>query len=95
MPMYLVTGGAGFIGSHVVDGLLRAGHEVRIIDNLQPRVHPRGRPSYVPKETEFIEGDVRDERAMTGALRGVDGVFHLAAYFKCKAADLQCPPIEG
>ena len=80
MSRYLVTGGAGFIGSYVVDRLLDAGHEVRIIDNLQPRVHPRGRPPYVPREAEFIEGDVRDEGVMSGALKGVAGVFHLAAY---------------
>ena len=80
MSRYLVTGGAGFIGSHTVDALLRAGHEVRILDNLQPRVHPGGRPSYVPEEAEFIEGDVCDERTLAGSMKGVDGIFHLAAY---------------
>ena len=80
MSRYLVTGGAGFIGSHIVDALLMAGHEVRILDNLQPRVHPRGKPSYVPEEAEFIEGDVRDERTLAGSMKGVDGIFHMAAY---------------
>lgn len=80
MPRVLVTGGAGFIGSHTVDHLLRAGYEVRILDNLQPRVHPQGPPSYLPKEAEFIRGDVTDPSTMKRALLGVDFVVHLAAY---------------
>jgi dTDP-L-rhamnose 4-epimerase len=80
MSRYLVTGGAGFIGSHTVDALLKEGHEVRILDNLQPRVHPKGKPSYVPKEAEFIKGDVRDEDTLATALKEMDGIFHLAAY---------------
>lgn len=76
----LVTGGAGFIGSHTVDRLLASGFEVRILDNLQPRVHPLGAPAYIPKEAEFIQGDVADRPAMERALRGVDYVVHLAAY---------------
>src|SRR5437764_1503778 len=76
----LVTGGAGFIGSHTVDLLLEKGYRVRILDSLQPRVHPKGQPSWVPKEAEFIQGDVADRDDLSRALSGVDGVFHLAAY---------------
>jgi dTDP-L-rhamnose 4-epimerase len=76
----LVTGGAGFIGSHTVDLLLERGYKVRILDNLQPRVHPRGKPDWVPAEAEFIHGDVSHPEDLTRALEGIDGVFHLAAY---------------
>jgi len=57
----LVTGGAGFIGSHTVDALLAEGHEVRILDNLSKPVHLKGMPDYIPKEAEFILGDVRNK----------------------------------
>jgi len=76
----LVTGGAGFIGSHLADGLLRRGCEVRVVDNLEPRVHPHGLPGYLRKEVEFLKGDVREKRVMVHALEGVDAVFHAAAY---------------
>lgn len=76
----LVTGGAGFIGSHTVDLLLEAGFDVRVLDSLQPRVHPRGKPSYIPPEVEFIQGDVADRNDLDKALKGVEYVFHLAAY---------------
>jgi len=76
----LVTGGAGFIGSHTVDLLLEEGYEVRILDNLEPRVHPRGKPAYLPPETEFIKGDVAVREDLHHALQGVNYVFHLAAY---------------
>jgi len=76
----LVTGGAGFIGSWTVDLLLEKGYEVRILDSLQRRVHPRGEPPWVPKEAEFIQGDVANPADLALALRGVDYVFHLAAY---------------
>jgi dTDP-L-rhamnose 4-epimerase len=76
----LVTGGAGFIGSHTVDLLLQKGNEVRILDSLQPRVHPRGLPHYVPPEAEFIKGDVANRDDLAKAMAGVDYVFHLAAY---------------
>lgn len=76
----LVTGGAGFIGSHTVDGLLAAGHEVRILDNLSKPVHLKGRPAYLPKDAEFLEGDVRDKAMLSRALDGVEAVYHFAAY---------------
>jgi dTDP-L-rhamnose 4-epimerase len=76
----LVTGGAGFIGSHIADALLARGYKVRVLDNLEPRVHPRGRPAYVSDTIEFIEGDVRGRSTMERALEGVEVVFHQAAY---------------
>lgn len=76
----LVTGGAGFIGSHLADRLLEEGYEVRILDNLEPRVHPKGKPAWVPREAEFIQGDVRDAETLAKALKGVQVVFHQAAY---------------
>ena len=76
----LVTGGAGFIGSHTVDLLLSKGYEVRILDNLQPRVHPRGKPSWVPKEAEFMKGDAANRADLEKAVEGVEYVLHLAAY---------------
>lgn len=78
--LVLVTGGAGFIGSHTVDLLLKKGYRVRVLDILQKRVHPYGKPKYLPKEVEFIRGDVADPKDMLRALIGVDFVFHLAAY---------------
>jgi dTDP-L-rhamnose 4-epimerase len=76
----LVTGGAGFIGSHTVDLLLERGYEVRILDSLQERVHPRGRPPYLADEAQLIVGDVADRDALARAFDGCDFVFHLAAY---------------
>jgi dTDP-L-rhamnose 4-epimerase len=77
----LVTGGAGFIGSHTVDLLLKKGHNVRIIDNLYPRIHPTGRkPAYLPDEAEFIIGDVCNPEHMNHALKDIDVVYHLAAH---------------
>lgn len=75
----LITGGAGFVGSHLADGLLRAGHSVRVLDELTPQVHPAGRPNYLSKDVELITGDVRDPSRMREALAGVDVVFHFAA----------------
>ena len=77
----LITGGAGFVGSHLADELLEAGYAVRVLDNLAPQVHGmRARqPEYLSHEVEFIRGDVRDAEAMSRALENVDAVFHLAA----------------
>lgn len=75
----LVTGGAGFIGSHLVDALLARNVDVRVLDVLDPVVHPTGRPSYLPKDVELLAGDVRDEHLLEKALEGVDVVFHQAA----------------
>lgn len=76
----LVTGGAGFIGSHIADRLLERGYHVRIVDSLQPRVHPKGKPSWVRPEFEFIQGDVRDKDVMKKAMEGVEVISHQAAY---------------
>ena len=76
----LVTGGAGLIGSHLVDLLLREGYRVRILDNLEPQTHRDGKPPWVPEEAEFVNADIRDREAVAAALRDVDIVFHQAAY---------------
>ncbi len=76
----LVTGAAGFIGSHTVDALLAKGYEVRIMDNLEPPVHLKGRPDYIPEKAEFILGDVRVKNDWEKALRGIEAIFHFAAY---------------
>ena len=76
----LVTGGAGFIGSHLTDRLLARGYKVRLLDNLNPQVHPGSeRPDYLDREAELIVGDVRDKDAVSRAVAGVDAVVHLAA----------------
>src|SRR4051794_28909732 len=81
MSRVLITGGAGFIGSHVADELLRGGYTVRALDSLIPQVHGEGarRPSYLHRDVELVEGDVRDPAALRRALRGVDAVYHFAA----------------
>jgi dTDP-L-rhamnose 4-epimerase len=77
----LVTGGAGFIGSHTVDALLRSGYEVRVLDSLEPPVHlGRSHPSYLASDVQFVQGDVRERDDWETALEGVDSVIHLAAY---------------
>jgi dTDP-L-rhamnose 4-epimerase len=77
----LITGGAGFIGSHLSDELLQHGYRVRILDNLSPQVHGlhAKRPEYLAGEAELMVGDVRDCDAMSRALRNVDSLFHFAA----------------
>jgi dTDP-L-rhamnose 4-epimerase len=76
----LVTGGAGFIGSHTADALLECGYEVRILDNLTEPIHKNGTPLYIPQGAEFIKGDVRNKEDWKKALKGVDIVYHFAAY---------------
>jgi dTDP-L-rhamnose 4-epimerase len=77
----LITGGAGFIGSHLADELLEAGHEVRILDLLVPQVHGNrhGLPDYVAKDAEFIRGDIRDPDIVEKAIKGTNAIFHFAA----------------
>ncbi len=77
----LITGGAGFIGSHLAQELLDAGYEVRVYDCLSEQVHggSRDRPTYLSADVELVLGDVRDERSLRKALRGIDAVYHLAA----------------
>jgi len=76
----LVTGGAGLIGSHVVDLLVREGWRVRILDNLEPNTHRRGKPAWVNRDAEFVHGDLRDRATIENALSDIDIVFHQAAY---------------
>ena len=76
----LVTGGAGFIGSHTVDALLAGGHDVRVLDTLEPPVHAGVRPDYLHVEAELMRGSITDREALSQALAGVDAVFHFAAY---------------
>jgi dTDP-L-rhamnose 4-epimerase len=76
----LITGGAGFIGSHLADELLRAGYDVRALDVLVEQVHgDQQRPDYLDADVELIPGDVRNAELVRGGLEGVDAVFHLAA----------------
>jgi len=76
----LVTGGAGLIGSHIVDLLLREGWTVRILDNLEPQTHKNGKPEWVNPNAEFRQGFVQDYETMLSALTDIDVVFHEAAY---------------
>jgi dTDP-L-rhamnose 4-epimerase len=87
----LITGGAGFVGSHLADGLLSAGHSVRLLDDLTPQVHDGskdgnrngarhgGRPEYLAREVELMAGDIRDRVRVSQAIKGVDVIFHFAA----------------
>jgi dTDP-L-rhamnose 4-epimerase len=78
--LHLITGGAGFIGSHLADRLLAQGHAVRVLDSLDSQVHVDGeRPAYLDSEIELVVGDVRDHDAVAGALEGVQRVVHFAA----------------
>jgi len=77
----LITGGAGFIGSHLADELLANGYRVRVLDNLSPQVHGDcgRRPDYLDPAVELVVGDVCDPAALRTALRGIDAVYHFAA----------------
>jgi dTDP-L-rhamnose 4-epimerase len=77
----LVTGGAGFVGTHLTQELVKRGAKVRVLDNLDPQVHgkARGRPRLLPRAVEWIKGDVTNPRTVQRALKGVDAVYHLAA----------------
>lgn len=80
MKHVLITGGAGFIGSHIVDRLIKQEYRVRVFDNFDPQVHRnRNRPSYLHHEAEFVSGDVTDKQALGQALEGMDAIFHQAA----------------
>lgn len=76
----LVSGGAGFIGSHLADALLERNYEVVVLDNLEPRVHGTAAKPVVPPGVRLVRGDVRDREAWAKALQGVEVVFHQAAY---------------
>ncbi|HEX6806039.1 MAG TPA: SDR family NAD(P)-dependent oxidoreductase [Terriglobales bacterium] len=74
----LITGGAGFVGSHTADALVQAGHEVVIYDNLTSQVH-QNRASYLPRGAQFVLGDVRDLNKLSEVVKGVEVIYHLAA----------------
>lgn len=76
----LVTGGAGLIGSHLVDLLVREGWTVRVLDNLEPQTHRHGQPAWLNENAEFRRGDLRDRDTITAALDQIDILFHQAAY---------------
>jgi dTDP-L-rhamnose 4-epimerase len=76
----LVTGGAGFIGSHTVDALITRGYRVRVLDNLQKPVHLKGKPDYLNGKAEYVWGDVTKRSDLEAALKGVDAIYHFAAY---------------
>ena len=76
----LVTGGAGLIGSHVTDLLVREGWKVRVLDSLEPQTHRRGKPAWINPKVEFTHGDIRDRETIAAALDKIDVVFHQAAY---------------
>jgi dTDP-L-rhamnose 4-epimerase len=76
----LVTGGAGFIGSHTCDRLVELGHEVVVLDALTPPVHPNPRTAHIRPEIDFYQGNVRNRDLLTNLLRRVDAVYHFAAY---------------
>ena len=76
----LVTGGAGFIGSHTAEALLSQGYKVRILDNLTEPIHRKGNPLFIPERVQFVKGDVRNKEDWIEALKDVEVVYHFAAY---------------
>ncbi|MFX1329787.1 MAG: GDP-mannose 4,6-dehydratase [Promethearchaeota archaeon] len=80
--LVLITGGAGFIGSHLVDELLNLNHEIIVFDSLEPQVHGstnKKSPIYLSKEAKFIHNDIRNKEALIDTLTGVEVIFHLAS----------------
>lgn len=75
----LVSGGAGFIGSFLTEALIKEGHDVRMLDNLEEQVHHGKKPAYLPKAAEFMEGDIRDRATWQKALKNIDAVIHCAS----------------
>src|SRR5437868_15534785 len=76
----LVTGGAGLIGSHVADLIIEEGWRVRVLDNIEPNTHKRGKPAWINSRADFMHGDLRDRETIRQALADIDVVFHQAAY---------------
>jgi len=76
----LVTGGAGLIGSHIADLLVREGWKIRVLDNLEPQTYRRGKPAWINEKAEFIQADLRDRETIATALDQIDIIFHQAAY---------------
>src|SRR5262249_13358426 len=75
----LITGGAGFVGSHLADALFAQGHQVTAYDNLSPQVHSSGLPAYLSSEMELVIGDMRDLERLRKLVPHFDVIFHLAA----------------
>jgi len=78
MSKVLVTGGAGFIGSHLVDKLVEMGNEVVVLDNLEPQVHAK-KPDYLNPKAQYLFEDIRDEAVLAKAMDGVEVIYHEAA----------------
>src|SRR5205807_4507564 len=76
----LVTGGAGLIRSHLADLLIEEGWRVRVLDNIEPNTHKRGKPAWINKQADFKQEDLCDRETITQALRDIDVVLHQAAY---------------
>lgn len=75
----LVTGGCGFVGSHLVDRLVCDGHKVRVLDILEPQVHGNKKPAYLNKDAEYLYADIRDRDKLKKAIRDVEFIFHEAS----------------